>query len=112
MLYLIIALFAITAVFGLSILIRWFQKSDASKTSIYLHGIFAAISLVLLIVFAYQNQDNYPKISIILFVIAAMLGFYMFARDLMKKFSPMSVAIIHALVAVCGFVGLLIFVLV
>ena len=77
---------------------------------VYLHGIFAALGLVLLIVFAVQNPSNYPKISIILFVVGSLGGFYMFAEDLKKRFSPMWLAIVHALFGVAGFLMLLFFV--
>jgi hypothetical protein len=109
MIYFTIALFALAALFGLLILIKWLTHKEASKTVIYSHGIIAAAALVLLVVFALQNPDNYPKVSIGLFVISALFGFYMFFRDLMKKFSPMSVAFIHALLAVSGFGALLAF---
>jgi hypothetical protein len=110
MLYLTIALFALAAVLGLVILSKWLMKKDASRAVIYTHGIFAALALVILCVFAFQNQANFPKISIGLFVLSALVGFYMFFNDLKKKYSPMSVALIHALMAVGGFVALLFFV--
>jgi len=110
MIYLAIALFAVSAVLGLTILVKWLTKKDASKGVIYSHGIVAAVALVLLIVYAVQNPGNFPKISIILFVVAALGGFYMFLRDLKKKTSPMAIAFTHALLAVGGFVALLFFV--
>ena len=105
MIYLAIALFAVSAVLGLTILVKWLTKKDASKGVIYSHGIVAAVALVLLIVYAVQNPGNFPKISIILFVVAALGGFYMFLRDLKKKTSPMAIAFTHALLAVGGFVA-------
>jgi hypothetical protein len=109
LLYLTIALFAVAAVFGLTILIKWLTKKDVSRGVIYSHGIFAAVALVLLIVFSLQNAENYPQVSLILLVVAALGGFYMFFRDLQKKMSPFSIAFIHALLAVAGFVGLLLY---
>ena len=109
MIYLAIGLFALSAVLGLMILIKWLTKKDASKGVIYSHGIVAAIALVLLIIYAVQNPANFPKASIILFVVAALGGFYMFFNDLRKKPSPMAVAFVHALLAVGGFIMLLAF---
>ena len=106
MIYLAISLLALAAILGLIILIKWLTKKHASKAVIYSHGIVAAVALVLLVVFALQNPGNYPKVSIALFVLSALFGFYMFFRDLMKKFSPYSVAFIHAFLAVGGFVAL------
>lgn len=110
MLYFTIVLFALAAVVGFIILKNWLTSAETSRTTVYLHGIFAALALVLLIVYALQNPANYPKASIILFVIGALLGFYMFAEDLRKKFSPTWLAIVHAVFGVAGFLVLLFFV--
>lgn len=109
MIYLTIILFAISAVLGLTILIKWLTSKAASKGVIYSHGIFGAAALVLLIIYAVQNPDNFPKVSIGLFVVAALGGFYMFIRDLGKKTSPLAIAFVHALLAVSGFAALLLF---
>ena len=109
MLYASIALFALAAVAGLTILISWLRKQNASRVVVYTHGLLAATALVLLAVFSYNNPDNFPKYSLIFFIVAALGGFYMFARDLKGKSSPMALAGLHALLAVGGFVMLLIF---
>ncbi|MEO6454293.1 MAG: hypothetical protein ABIN97_09485 [Ginsengibacter sp.] len=110
MMYLTIGLFALAAVLGLSILIKWLTKKEASRAVIYSHGIAAAAALVLLIVYAVQSPGNFPKASIILFILTALGGFYMFYLDLKKQNSPIAIAVIHALLAVSGLVALLIFV--
>jgi len=107
MIYTAIALFALSAILGLTILIKWLTKKEASKAVIWSHGLVAATALVILVVYAIQHPDNYPQISLILFVIAAIGGFYMFFRGLNKKNSPLSVAFIHALLALGGFAMLL-----
>ena len=109
LLYASIVVFALAAVLGLAILIGWLSKKDVSKTVIYSHGIFAALGLGLLVAVAVNNGDNYPKTALILFIVAALGGFYMFFRDLQKKMSPYSIAFVHAILAVAGFVGLLLF---
>ena len=73
------------------------------------HGAIAAIALVLLVVFALQNPESFPKTSLILFVVAALGGFYMFFRNLKQKMGPLPLAFFHALLAVSGFVLLLLF---
>ncbi|TCK85315.1 hypothetical protein [Albibacterium bauzanense] len=110
MIYTSIALFALTAALGLGILIKWLTKKDAPRSVIYSHGIFAVIALLLLVIYAVQNPDNFPKVSIVLFVLAAIGGLYMFALDLKKKASPLNITFIHALIALGGFVTLLLFV--
>jgi NAD/NADP transhydrogenase beta subunit len=110
MLYTTIVLFALAAIVGFIILKNWLTSAETSRTTIYLHGVFAAVALVLLAVYAFQNPGHYPMVSIILFVIGALIGFYMFAEDLKKKFSPTWLAVVHALFGVAGFLLLLFFV--
>jgi hypothetical protein len=109
MIYTAIILFALSAILGLTILIRWLTKKDASRAVIYSHGIVAAIALVILVIYAVQHPSNFPRVSLLLFVIAALGGFYMFFNDLRKKASPMAVAFIHALLAAGGLIALLVF---
>ena len=110
MLYVTIVLFALAAIVGIIILKNWLTKENTSRAVVFTHGIFAAVGLIMLIVYALQNPTNYPKASIILFVIGAIGGFYMFAEDLQKKYSPIWLAIVHALLGVGGFLFLLFFV--
>jgi hypothetical protein len=110
MLYLTIVLFAVSAVLGLTILIKWLSKKEASRAVVYSHGIVAAAGIAFLVAYAVMNPESFPKTSLILFSIAAIAGFYMFFNDLAKKPSPMVLAFVHALVAVGGFLTLLFFV--
>ncbi|MCB0487510.1 MAG: hypothetical protein R2820_13855 [Cyclobacteriaceae bacterium] len=110
MLYLTIGLFALSAVLGLTMLLRWISKNDAPKAVIYSHGGVAAIALVLLAIYAVQNPASYPKLSIILFTIAALGGFYLFFTNLKSGAKPIGVALIHGSLAVAAFLMLLLFV--
>ena len=109
MLYLIIGLFAVAAVFGLTILTGWLRKRNVSRTVVFSHGGFAAIALVLLIVYALQHPEAYPQLSLILFIVAALGGFYMFFREMNTGNKSTGVAVVHALLAVTAFVALLVF---
>jgi hypothetical protein len=80
-----------------------------AKPVVYSHGLVAATALVLLIVYGVQNPDRFPRLSIILFALAAIGGFYLLFNDLKRKPGPVAVAVIHALTAVVGFVTLLLF---
>jgi len=110
MLYTTIALFAGAAIVGFVILKNWLTSATTSRATVYTHGVFAAIALIILIIYAFQNTSHYPKASIILFIVATLIGFYMFAEDLRKKYSPTWLAVVHALFAAGGFLMLLFFV--
>ncbi|MFL5739950.1 MAG: hypothetical protein ACJ75B_07025 [Flavisolibacter sp.] len=108
MLYVIIAVFALAAVLGIILIRSLLMQQKPPRPGVYLHGLLAATGLVLLIVFAIQNaQSSKYMTSIALFVIAALGGFTLFVRDLKGKLGPVWLAVIHALVAVGGFVILL-----
>jgi hypothetical protein len=112
MLYLIIGLFALAAILGVILAVAIFKPVPSTPKPVVLaHGLFAAIALVLLIFYAVNNPGNYPMVSLIIFVIAALGGFILLYNDLKKKPGPGSLVIIHALAAVAAFVLLLAFVL-
>ena len=110
MIYLAIALFALSAVLGLVVLINWLGKKEAPKGVVYSHGIVAASALVILVIYALNNTADIPKGSLIFFVIAAIAGFYLFFKDQVKKEHPTAFAFVHALLAVSGFISLLVYV--
>lgn len=111
MLYLTVGLFALAAIIGVVILKNWLTSANTSKTVVYAHGLFAAAALLLLLVEVIRHPSSSLKTSLILFGIAAVVGFYMFFQDLKKKFSPTWMAITHALIAVAGFLVLILFIL-
>ncbi len=77
----------------------------------YTHGLLVATALGLFIYYAVNNPDNYPKASLILFIVAALGGFILFANDMRKKPGPVALVAVHAIVAVVAFVLLLVFAL-
>ena len=103
-----IILFALAAALGLILITKVFNDEETPKTVVYSHGAAAGIALILLIV-AYINQgDTFLMTSVLIFVVAALGGFIMFAKDLAQKTIPKWLAIIHALAAVTAFVWLLV----
>ena len=111
MLTISVIIFAAAAVFGLLNLIAVLGNKQTSKPVVYTHGILAATALVLLIIFIINSTGSSPIVSLILFIIVALVGFFLFARDISKKSVPKAVALTHGIVAVISFIILLIFLL-
>jgi hypothetical protein len=109
MLYFSVALFALSAILGVSILVKWLTKKTASRAVIWSHGIAAVVAFALLFYISLDQASSALNTSLILFGVAAIVGLYMFIRDLNGKYSPYAVAFIHALTAVAAFVALLLF---
>jgi hypothetical protein len=110
MLYLAIAIFALAAVMGIIIAAAILgKKPETPKAVVYTHGILAATGLGLLIFYAVNNPENYPQVSLMIFIVAALGGFVLFFNDMKKKPGPAALVFIHALAAVTAFILLLMF---
>ena len=103
----IILLFAVAAVFGLTLLVPVLQGKTPTRPFVFIHGAIAAIALVMLILEFMKETSGVPQISVILFVVAALGGFILFARDMQKKPIPKGLALVHAAAAVIAFLILL-----
>jgi hypothetical protein len=107
-LYGIIALFALGAIIGMYLLALVLQKKETPKFVAFIHGIFVAAALIILIVYKIKHGPGLME-SITLFVVAALGGFVLITRDLTGKPLPKWLAIAHGLIAVAGFIFLLVF---
>lgn len=104
-----LSIFVLAAVFGLMILIHILKGESTPKPAVFIHGLLAALALVILIFYAINSQKS-PVLSLIVLLIAALGGFLLFFLDMAKKPLPKSVALIHAGAAVLGVVLLLLFI--
>lgn len=110
MLYTIIAIFALAAILGMILISHVLRSKETPKGVVIGHGLFAAVALVLLIMYVMGNKPG-PMESLIVFVIAALGGFIMVARDFTGRSIPKWLAVVHGLAAVTGFILLLAFAL-
>lgn len=107
MIYTSIAFFALAAILGMILLSYVLREKETPKGVVFTHGPLAAIGLILLILYT-VNQPG-PVESIVLFTIAALGGVVMLVKDLSGKKIPKWLAVLHGLLAVSGFIFLLVF---
>jgi len=112
MLNLALILFAIAAVGGLALLIQHLKShAGAPQPALGLalvHGAFAASGLVVLVIaFLQGTVKGLGVVSLVIFVVAALGGFYLFAQHAAKKQLPKQFLFVHGGAAVVGFVLLL-----
>ena len=107
MIYTSIAFFALAAILGTVLLSHVLRDKETPKAAVVTHGLFAVTGLILLILYVVNNPG--PVESIVLFVIAALGGVIMLARDLSGKKIPKWLGVVHGLIAVSGFIFLLVF---
>lgn len=102
-----VILFALGAAGGLYVASRHLKGNPPSIGLALLHGVLGAAGLVCLVLFVLKAGNNLATLALVLFVLAALGGFVLFAKHL--KGRPLGKGLItgHALVAVIGFVLLL-----
>lgn len=103
-----IAFFSLAAILGMLLLSFVLRGKHTPKAFVFTHGPLALIGIILLIIYCTSNEPK-PIESLILFLIAASGGIVLVARDIIGKTIPKWLGIIHGLIAITGFVGLLIF---
>ncbi len=107
-LYLIITLFALGALVGMYLLALVLQKKETPKFVSFIHGGLVVTSLILLIFYSCTHKPS-PIESIVAFVIAAVGGLTLIIRDVTGRSLPRWLAIGHGLIAVTGFIFLLVY---
>jgi hypothetical protein len=104
-----LALFAVAALFGVYMLLRVFKGALPPWPAALLHGLFAATGLVLLLYAAFVSRAHATLIlsaSAGLLILAALGGFALLSFHLRKQTPPRALALVHAFVAVSGFLCL------
>ena len=104
-----IALFAIAAVAGLTMAVMHFRGTSPPKTVLaVLHGLFAASGLVILLLALIKTGfGGKPGIAFGLLAAAALGGFLLLSSHAQQKRLPSGLVVGHAVLAVAGFVTLL-----
>lgn len=107
-LYTIIGLFGIGALIGLYLLALVLQNKETPKAVAFIHGGFVVVAFVLLLSYVFKNKPS-PVESVVLFALAALGGIVLIYRDITGKGIPKWLAVGHGLLAVAGFVFLLLY---
>jgi hypothetical protein len=104
-----LVIFALAALGGVTMAVLRFQGRPQPPLALALvHGAAAAAGLITLIVLVAGNEaPSQAKLALGLFLGAALGGFALFAIHLRKGTLPIWLILVHALVAVSGFLVLL-----
>lgn len=108
MLSVALLIFAIAAIGGLILASHVLRSRFAPWALSVLHALLGAAGLVLLIILLLQGNAAQPVlIAFILLLVAALGGFFLASLHLRKQLPPKAVVVIHAGLAVVGFLTLL-----
>lgn len=111
MVTLTIGLFACAAVLGIVLAILHFTNKKMPLALAVFHGLFAVAAVLMLIVAVMKlAAAGLLGIALTIFVIAALGGLFLFlVYYLPRKKLPSAIVVLHGLLAVTGFVLLLVF---
>jgi len=103
-------LFAIAALGGITMaMIRFSGRDYPPMWLAIIHGLFAAAGLVALVAVVFgRGAATSLLIALLLFVIAAIVGFVLFSYHLKSRPLPIPTMITHALFAVVAFLILVV----
>ena len=104
--YAAVAIFGMTAIFGMYLLSLILRTKATPKGVTIIHGVLAVVALVLLIIYCVGHKPG-PWVSIIVFSIAATGGLILNYRNITGKTVPKWLGIGHGLIAITGFALLL-----
>lgn len=107
MLKIAVVLLAIGAVGGLVMAAKIFGGKKAPWPLSILHALLGATALVLILLNIINGSGGILLASFVLLVIAAVGGFFLASFHVRDQLPPKGVIVIHALVAVAGFLLLL-----
>lgn len=101
-------IFAIAAIGGLVLAAHVLRNKFAPWALSALHALLGAIGLILLIVILVQgNAAQQILVGFIILLIAALGGFFLASFHLRKRLPPKAVVVLHAGLAILGFLTLL-----
>ena len=104
--YTIIA-FAVAALGGITLAFMRFTNKTIGMPLTLVHGIFAALGLVLLILGFMHMGGKGVAAALIIFLVAAVGGFILFSFQLRSRPLPIPLVLIHGVAALVAFIILL-----
>lgn len=107
-----IILIALAVFLGAYLLTYVLKGKHPPKAIVFAHGTCAVLGVLLILIYALTTDEHHKHWdSFVIFSIAAVIGIYLFSRDIRHKDVPKWVAILHGSIGLFGLVWILIHVL-
>jgi len=76
------------------------KRFPTPRAPVFMHGVMSSVGLIFFTIYSIRSYPDYPLISLICLLVAALLGFYLFRNDVFRnRPGPRLVVVIHALFA-------------
>lgn len=104
-----VILIGVAVILGGYLLSFVLQEKNPPKGIAIAHGTAAVLGILVLLIYALTTEDHHKHWeSLVIFVIAAVVGLYLFSRDLRHKKIPRWLAVLHGVVGLGGLTWILI----
>ena len=108
MIFIILLFFALVVLLGAILLTYVIQKRKPPRWLVMIHGPFAFLSILLLIIQSFRVPDGEDYIwTIIVFCVTAAGGLYLIYQDFTKPVISRKIAIMHGIFAISAFLLLI-----
>jgi len=92
---------------GLTLAIAIFSKKKTSTVSVFMHGVLSATGFILIVVYFFRHLEDFPGWIVLLFVATALLGFFLFWKDIRQKpVRPLAMVVTHVVFALLSILSL------
>ena len=99
-----VLVFVLAALAGATLAVKRFRDQALPTPLALAHGLAGAVGLVLLALAVLPGgAPAFARIGLVVLVVAALGGFFLFSFHLRQKAPPIGVVVVHALAAVAGF---------
>lgn len=102
-----VVLFALAALGGIYLAARYFQGQDMPGPVAVIHGLAAVVGVLLLLLAVFDDAGDWATASLVVFLAAALGGIALASFHLRGIRHPAALVGAHGLIAVVGFVLLL-----
>lgn len=103
-----IVLITLAVILGAYLISFVLQGKNPPKGIALAHGTLAALGIIVLLIYALTTSGHHKHWeSIIIFVVAATGGIYLFSRDIRHKKIPKWVAVVHGAIGLTGLIWIL-----
>jgi len=93
---------------GLTLAIAILTKKKTPITSVFMHGVLSATGFILIVVYFIRHAENFPGWIVLLFLITALFGFFLFWKDIRQKpVRPLAVVFAHVVFALFSILSLI-----
>ena len=100
-----IILFTLAGILGLIMLTYVLQVRPVPKLLSFIYGPLAGIGLLILIIHAMSVNGGMVHFwSILLFIIAAAAGIYLFSSHIKTNYVPRRIAVFHSIIAIVALI--------